>query len=108
MSESDLFENDIFSLLESFAMQSIECTIEVEEFISREVFVEVGIFWHESDHLPHGNIIDRTSEEFHVSEGRLHDTKDTFHGRRLPSTIWSEESEDFSLFDREREVIEEE
>ncbi len=107
MSESDLFEDNIFSLLERFPMESIECTIEVEEFISREVFVEVGILGHESDPFPHGNIIDRTSEELHVSEGRLHDTEDTLHGRRLPGTIWAEKSEYFPLSESEVDIIEE-
>ena len=108
MSQPDFLEDNILSFFEGFPMESIECTIEVEKFISREIFVEVGILWHESDPFPHGNIIDGTAEELHFSVSRLHDTENTLHGRRLSRAIRTEKSEDFSFLDRERQIIEEE
>ena len=49
--ESDFFEDFGFSLLQELTRHLVELPVEVKEFISREVLVEVGILWHESDPL---------------------------------------------------------
>ena len=105
MSESDSFQDGILSLLKFHPSEIIESPIELEELISREVLVEIGILWHESDTFTHGDFIDRFAQNFHFSLGHFHNSEDALHGSCLSCTIWSEKSEYFALLDREINIV---
>ena len=103
--ESYFFESPVFSLCEFGMRESIESSIEIQEFISSEILVEIGILWHESDLLSDLHIIDRASEDLHFSRSRSHDTEDTLHRRRLSGAIGSEKTEYFSPGDFKIDVV---
>jgi hypothetical protein len=107
MSESDLFEDDIFSFFEFFPCEIIECPIKIEKLFPCEILVEVGVLRHESYTFADIYIIDRTAKYLGYSLCRLHDTEDTLHGCRFSSAIWPEKSENLSFFDREIYISEE-
>lgn len=78
----------------------IECSVKIEEFISCEILIEVGILGHKAYFLSYILIIDTPSEDGDISERRSHDPEDTLHRSGLPCTIGSEKSEYFSLCER--------
>ena len=88
-------------------MESIEGAIEVEKFISREILVEISIFWHESNTFANIEILNTTSEDFHVSFTGLHNTKNTLHRCGFSSTIRPKKTENLPFFDGEIDIIEE-
>ena len=87
-------------------MESIEGAIEVEKFISREILVEISIFWHESNTFANRNIIDSASENFHFSFILLHNTKNTLHSGCFSSTIGPKKTENLPFFDGEIDIVE--
>ena len=104
MHQSYFFEDFVFPLCEFFSLERVECRIEVEKFVSSEVFIEIGILRHESYLITDFRIIDRASEDLHFSFGRSHDTKYTLHRRRLSCTIWPKKSEDFTLLQEKLDI----
>lgn len=100
-------EDFIFSFREFFTFESIERSIEVEKLISGEIFIEVGILWHEPDFLSDFLILYRSSEDLHLTLAHIHDTEDTLHGRGFSGTIWTEKSEHFPFFEEKVNIIEE-
>ena len=105
LEESDFFEDFIFSFREFFSLQIIERCIEVEEFITREVLIEICIFWHKSYFIANIRIIDISFEDLHLSARRSHDAEDTLHRRRLSCTIGSKKSENFPFLEREVDIM---
>jgi hypothetical protein len=106
MGESDFLEYLIFSLIELFSREIVECSIKFEEFISGEILIEIRILRHKSYLIAYIRIIDISAENLYFPTGWTHDTKDTLHRGRLTGTIGSEKSESFTPFDRERYIME--
>ena len=104
MHQSYFFEDFVFPLCELFSLERVECRIEIEKFISSEVFIEIRILRHESYLIAYFRVIYRASEDLHFSFGRSHDTKYTLHRRRLSCTIWPKKSEDFTLLQEKLDI----
>ena len=106
MCETYLFKNDIFSFFEIWFLHPIECSIEIQEFISREVLVEIGILWHKSDAFANSDILHGTAEYLDISSCWLDNPEDCLHGCGFSWTIWSKKTKYFSLFKGEWDVRE--
>ncbi len=105
--ESYFSENKVFSLSKMCRREVVECSIEIEEFITCEVLIEIGILWHETDLPTYILIVDTSPKQDDLSESRSHNPEDTLHRRSLPCTIGSEKSEYLALRKRERNIVKE-